>query len=265
VAYYGHDLHFLRMREQAGVTGGDENSRAIREMERQERGMWRGADVVLYPSEDEAARVRELEPGVDARAITAYAYDRFATEATPDGRGGILFVAGFAHPPNVDAATWLVRDIMPLVWREEPGARLALVGANPTAEVLALAGGQVEVTGFVSDAELERRYATARVAVVPLRFGAGVKSKVVEALQQGLPLVTTSTGAQGLDGLPGVADVADDPARIAAGIVALLRDDAAWRRASQLGARFAEARFSPAAMGAGLLDACGLPRREDGR
>ncbi|HTM71232.1 MAG TPA: glycosyltransferase family 4 protein, partial [Luteimonas sp.] len=248
-----------------GVTGGDADSRSIREMERQERELWRAADVVLYPSEDEAARVRELEPGVDARAITAYAYERFVSDAVPESREGILFVAGFAHPPNVDAAAWLVRDIMPLVWREEPGARLTLVGANPTADVLALAGAQVEVTGFVSDAELERRYASARVAVVPLRFGAGVKSKVVEALQQGLPLVTTSTGAQGLDGLADVARVADDPARIAAGIVALLRDDAAWRRASALGARYAAARFSPAAMGAALLDACGLPQREEGR
>ncbi|HTM70766.1 MAG TPA: glycosyltransferase, partial [Luteimonas sp.] len=128
VAYYGHDLHFLRMREQAGVTGGNADSRDIREMEQQERALWRGVDVVLYPSGEEAARVRELEPGVDARAITAYAYDRFATDATPDGREAILFVAGFAHPPNVDTAAWLVRDIMPLVWREEPGARLTLVG-----------------------------------------------------------------------------------------------------------------------------------------
>jgi glycosyltransferase involved in cell wall biosynthesis len=265
IAYYGHDVHFTRMREQAAVAGGDTRARAIREMERQERELWCAADVVLYPSADEAALARELEPGVDARAITAYAYDRFVADATPAGRDGILFVAGFAHPPNVDAAQWLVREIMPLVWREEPRARVALVGANPTGEVLALAGDRVEVTGFVSDAELERRYAFARVAVVPLRFGAGVKSKVVEALQQGLPLVTTSTGAQGLDGLGDVSQVADDPARIAAAVVALLRDDAAWRRASQLGARFAEARFSPAAMGAALLDACGLAQPGEGR
>ena len=65
--------------------------------------------------------------------------------------------------------------------------------------------------------------------------------------------------------ISGIAALVGDPARIAAGIVALLRDDAAWRRASALGARYAAARFSPAAMGAALLDACGLPQREEGR
>ncbi len=266
VAYYGHDLHFRRMHEQAAQAGGDDAARLRREaeaMQARERALWRRHDVVLYPSEDEAAQVRALEPAVDARAVLPYAYDRFVDDAMPAGRAGVLFVAGFAHPPNVDAARWLVEAIMPAVWARRPGVRLSLVGSNPTAEVLALAGERVEVTGFVSDAELQRRYGAARVAVVPLRFGAGVKSKVVEALQQGLPLVTTSVGAQGLPGVEAASSVADDPVALADAILAWLDDDQAWLSASRAGAAYAGARFSRAALQATLHGALGIAAREE--
>jgi glycosyltransferase involved in cell wall biosynthesis len=262
VVYYGHDLHFRRMRDQASVSPeGDARSELLRAagtMETRERAIWRRSDGVLYPSEDEAAQVRALEPAVDARAITPYAYEHFADEAVVDGRGDLLFVAGFAHPPNVDAARWLVEAIMPKVWAVRPDARLSLVGSNPTAEVLALAGERVEVTGFVDDAELQRRYAHARVAVVPLRYGAGVKSKVVEALQQGLPLVTTSVGAQGLPGVEATCAVADDEAALAEHLLQLLADDAAWRSQSRLGAAYARAHFSRDTLRTQLASALGI-------
>ena len=259
IVYYGHDLHFSRMRNEAEIVETDSGHlRRAEQMEALERSLWRRADVALYPSQEEAEQVRDLEPGVDARAITAYAFDLFHHDAEPTSREGVMFVAGFAHPPNVDAAEWLVRDVMPEVWRQAPEVKLSLVGANPTDRVKALAGDRVEVTGFVSDAELQRRYRCARVAVVPLRFGAGVKSKVVEALQQGLPLVTTAIGAQGLPGLEEVSTVAEQPIVIAQAVLALLADNDAWRQASRAGAAYAQARFSRESMQVTLLDACGI-------
>ena len=262
VMYYGHDLHFRRMRDQAALSPeGDTRNALLRgaeTMETRERAIWRRSDGVLYPSEDEAAQVRALEPAVDARAITPYAYEHFADEAVVDGRGDLLFVAGFAHPPNVDAARWLVESIMPRVWAQRPEARLSLVGSNPTAGVLALAGDRVEVTGFVDDAELQHRYARARVAVVPLRYGAGVKSKVVEALQQGLPLVTTSVGAQGLPGVDATCAVADDEAALAGYMLELLADDAAWHKRSRLGVAYARAHFSRDTLRTQLASALGI-------
>ncbi|HSD17989.1 MAG TPA: glycosyltransferase [Thermomonas sp.] len=262
VVYYGHDLHFRRMRDQAALSPqGDARNellRAAEVMETRERVVWRRSDGVLYPSEDEAAQVLALEPAVDARAVTPYAYEHFVDQATVQGRGDLLFVAGFAHPPNVDAACWLVESIMPKVWERRPEARLSLVGSNPTTEVLALAGERVEVTGFVDDGELQRRYAQARVAVVPLRYGAGVKSKVVEALQQGLPLVTTSVGAQGLPGVEATCAVADDAATLADHLLELLADDAAWQRQSRLGAAYARAHFSRDTLRMQLASALGI-------
>ncbi len=252
VTYYGHDLHFRRMQAEAGVTGRESLAAEARTMEEQERALWRGVDHVLYPSQDEADAVRALEPQAPASAIVPYAFDHFVTDAVPGFRRGILFVAGFGHRPNIDAATWLVGEVMPRVWSRRPDVRLSLVGSNPTPEVRALVGERVEVTGYVDDAELSRRYGVARVAVVPLRYGAGIKGKVVEALQQGLPLVTTGVGAQGLAGLAEVCQVADEADRMADALLRLLEDDAAWSCASAAGAAYAQSRFSRQALSASL-------------
>ena len=116
---------------------------------------------------------------------------------------------------------------------------------------------------MVSDEALARRYRGARVAVVPLRYGAGVKSKVVEALQQGLPLVTTTVGVQGLPAAEASCVVADDAAGIAAGIIGLLDDDAAWQRRSADGSAYAAAHFSADAMRRDLLSALAIGTREE--
>ena len=252
VTYYGHDLHFRRMLAESAVTGRDSLVVEARTMEEEERALWRGVDHVLYPSQEEAEVVLALEPQVHASAIVPYAFDHFVADAVPVGRDGVLFVAGFAHPPNIDAATWLVGEVMPRVWSRRPDVRLSLVGSNPTPEVRALAGERVDVTGYVDDAELSRRYGVARVAVVPLRYGAGIKGKVVEALQQGLPLVTTGVGAQGLAGLAEVCQVADEADRMADALLRLLEDDAAWSCASAAGAAYAQSRFSRQALSASL-------------
>lgn len=256
VVYYGHDLHFERMAMEARRAGESlEGSEQILALERQ---AWQQSDVVLYPSTTEVDAVQRLLPGTDVRVVAPYAYRTFNTQATPQGRAGVMFVAGFAHGPNVDAARWLVQEIMPLVWASHPQLRVSLVGSNPTAEVIALAGERVEVTGFVTDAELERRYAAARVAVVPLRFGAGVKGKVVESMQQGLPLVTTGVGAQGLAGVEDVVPVVDEPGTIAAALCVLLDDDQQWLHVSRNACAFVQARFSPEAMAETLVDALSL-------
>ncbi|MDO9708727.1 methyltransferase domain-containing protein [Paracraurococcus lichenis] len=260
VAYYGHDLHFARMRREAEVTGIPETGRRAELMLSAELRLWAGSDVVLYPSEEEAAEVRRLAPGTDARVVLPFAFAEFPRRSVvPPPDGGILFVAGFAHRPNVDAAVWLVREILPLVRQVRPGVGLVLAGSHPTTEVTALAGNGVEVTGMLSVEDLAARYAAARVAVVPLCFGAGVKLKVVEALQQGLPLVTTPVGAQGLPGLEQVLPVVEAPQAMAEALIRLLQDDAAWREQSARQSEFAEARFSREALGESLLSALTAP------
>lgn len=254
VLYYGHDIHYLRLDEQLKLQSGNARLRAERDAARkQEQHVWERSDTVYYPSEAETQVVRTwLErhaPKAHAVTVPAYAYPEpprqpFARLAE---REGIVFVAGFAHPPNADAAEWLVREVLPHVRVRHPDVPLALVGSSPPDRVMALRGAGVEVTGFVSDEELASRYARARVVTAPLRFGGGVKGKVVEAMWHGVPCVTTRAGVQGLAAARESLGVADDPETFAALVCRYLEDDAAWRESSALGQSFVRDHYTEAA------------------
>nr|WP_314074546.1 glycosyltransferase [uncultured Roseococcus sp.] len=249
IVFYGHDLHHARFQRELEATGNASLQAEATRLLAEERRAWLDADLSLYPSEEEARAVRELEPGARVRAIVPYALPELdRPDPVPEGRQDLLFVAGFGHSPNEDAALWLARDILPAILAAQPATRLTLAGSNPTPAVQALASRNIEVTGFVSDEELARRYASARVIVCPLRYGAGVKMKVVEALHQGVPLVTTTVGAQGLDGLDQTVDVVDRAEDFAAAVLRLLTDDREWKLRSEAEARFIRGRFSARAM-----------------
>jgi len=249
VLFYGHDLHHVRMRGEFERTQDAGLQKQAQEMQRIEEQVWRDVDVIYYPSAAETEIVTSELPNAVARTMQPYYFEPIAVAGESQRRRtSLMFVAGFAHAPNVDAAKWLVEEIFPLVWARVPAATLALVGSNPTDEVKALAGERIRVTGYVSDEVLTGLYADAGVAVVPLRFGAGVKGKVVEALHHGVPIVTTSIGAQGLQGLESVAAICDSPQEIADAIVRLMKDTQAWMAASVSGVDYIQANFSSRTM-----------------
>jgi O-antigen biosynthesis protein len=242
--FYGHDLHFARLKMQATVLNSRKLARQGELMERVERKIWKAVDLALYPSKEEAETARILEPTANIEAILPFCFDVFPTLRRAPTNRDLMFVGGFMHAPNVDAALWLVQAILPIVRRSVPDARLWIVGSNPTTKVKSLAADNVFVAGYISAEALDQKYQTVRAAVVPLRFGAGIKLKVVEALHQGVPLVLTSIGAQGLPGVADVAVVADDPEKIAAAVVDLLTDDEAWYSQSNKELAFARKHFS---------------------
>lgn len=246
VIFYGHDLHYLRMLGEYKNTKDSALLKQAGKMRELEESLWSKVDVVYYPSSSETQAVLSLLPKAVARTVPLFYFEQeesYVGRMQRD-RHLLMFVAGFGHPPNVDAAKWLVADIFPLVQNCIPDARLMLVGSNPTAEVRALETESVRVTGFVSDEELTQLYRRVGVAVVPLRFGAGVKGKVIEALHYGLPLVTTSVGMQGLDGLDSVVPVSDDLTKIAASIVAIMEDSDYWDALSSGQRAYSRSHFS---------------------
>ncbi len=260
--YYGADLHFRRMRMQASVEGDRSIGRQADHVERLERAVWRSVDVVLYPSDEESAVVTGMEPGVNARTLLPYCFADFAVSRVPPSTPTILFVGGFAHQPNQHAVRWFIEHVLPKVHARMPGAKLAIVGSNPPPDILALAGERISVSANVSEARLRSYYRASRVAVVPLHYGAGVKLKVVEALRDGLPLVTTSIGAQGLDGLGAVASIQDDADGIANALCQLLTDDVLWIERSDAQIEYATKRYSEAEFRASVTAALAqVPRR----
>jgi len=245
--YYGHDLHFARLQKEFEVSGNQKLLRQADSEKSREMAVWKAADVVYYPSQVETDTVLQMAPQVNARTLPPYFFERRPKLDTAESlveRRHIIFVAGFGHPPNVDAAKWLVGDILPRIRAVVPDVHLMLVGSNPTDEVKALAGPSVNVTGYVTDERLAELYDLARVAIVPLRFGAGVKNKVVEAMNFGTPLVTTSVGVQGMPGLDAFLPISDDPARLAEYVIDLLRNDEHWFAVSDAGREYVAGNFS---------------------
>jgi len=194
------------------------------------------------------------------------AYDDVVTGAqdAPGARDGILFVGGFGHPPNIDGALWFVREVLPVIRETHPDVPVVLAGSNPTDEVRALESSGVTVTGFVSDEVLAELYRTSRVAIAPLRFGGGVKGKVIEAMRHGLPQVTTSTGVQGLDLTKDFVFAEDTAEGFAARVVQLLSDDTAWLARSTSAQAFVREHFSADAVFRVLANDLPPPVKDEG-
>ena len=162
-----------------------------------------------------------------------------------DTRDGLLFVAGFGHPPNVDAALWFCTDVLPLIRRDLGDVPVRLVGSNPPPEIRALAGDGVEVTGWVP---ATTPYITSsRLSIAPLRYGAGVKGKVNLAMSYGLPVVATSPSIEGMHLRAGEdVLVADDAEGFAAAIERGYTDKALWEKLARNGVDNIERHFSRA-------------------
>jgi glycosyltransferase involved in cell wall biosynthesis len=266
VVFYGHDLHFARMLLEPGAADSPAKRAEIARMETLERRIWRMVDMALYPSEEEVAKIRALEPQVRVRSVPPYVVrTRPVREVAPPASGGIVFIGGFLHTPNVDAAIWLAGEILPAIRRSGLDVPLTIMGSHPPSEVLALAGRGIEVRGFVPDEELAAAYARARLAICPLRYGAGVKLKVVEAMAQGVPVVTTEIGAQGLPHLATVCDIAGTTETLADAAVRLLSDDTLWLERSATQTRYVAQRFSPEAIGRSLTAAFAEAGLKSGR
>ncbi len=102
----------------------------------------------------------------------------------------ITFVGNMNYPPNIDASIFLVREIMPIVWKSKPNATVQLAGANPHTSVVALASERVTVTGWVND--IRDCYHKSRIFVAPMRTGTGLQNKLLEAMAVMLPCITTT-------------------------------------------------------------------------
>ena len=171
-----------------------------------------------------------------------------------------MFLGGFNHPPNVDAVETFLAEIWPLLRARAPSASFVVAGADLPDRLRAREGEGVTMAGHVAD--LATLFRCCRVSVAPLRFGAGQKGKIVTSLSHGVPVVTTSVGAESMGLVHGeTAMLADDPGRFAECVHRLMVDDELWMRLSDAGLSHVSAAFDYGQVRdklAGLLDMLGL-------
>jgi len=237
--YYTHDLHHLRLERQQQVDPGAVSAADIEGMRRLEKDVVDVVDGVLYLSDSERDEaVRRLQPRSRAHVLPPPLAGRRAS-AGHGQRSDLVFLGGFRHPPNVDAALYFIHEVMPLLRQAGSGLRLHLVGASPPDQLQKLAGPDVIVHGHVDD--LDGLLASRRIAVAPLRYGAGVKGKVLTMLGAGVPVVGTAVAAEGLGLRDGVTFLrAEEPADFARSILELHRSEDLWQSIADAAHRHGE-------------------------
>ena len=247
IIYYGHDLHFLRVMREYELTG---EKRLIAESEswkEKELSLMRKADISYYPSEVEEQAVHAIDPSIRVKAIPAYLFDDVQdAEYDAQMRKDLFFIGGFGHGPNVDAVKWLAKEVMPLLREKLPQIQIHIVGSNMPKEIRDLEGNGLVMEGAVSDERLAELYAQCRLNIVPLRYGAGIKGKVVESMRFGLPVVTTSCGAEGIMNAQDCLVVADTAQELVESITLLYENEEKLNAISKAGVAYVRAHYSQA-------------------
>jgi glycosyltransferase involved in cell wall biosynthesis len=213
-----------------------------------QRRVWSRFDALQVFTERDAQAVAMLAPELANRVwVNPFAVELPAPDDLEEEPDTMLFAGNYTHPPNVDAALWLGREIMPRVADLHPSVELSIIGPYAPTEVRGLDGPGVRFLGQVPDLDpLLRRTA---VVMAPVRTGGGMRMKVLEAMAHAKPVVTTPRGSEGLapDGAALPLEIGEDAEALAQAAVGLLRDQDARRDLGGRARSFVEAHHSPQA------------------
>jgi GT2 family glycosyltransferase len=221
------DAHFIRLQREFEVSGDPKVAEAARRYRKLEVSLARASDLIWCNSSEDKRVMEQEAPGKRIEVIPTI-HELHGRGKPFTERQDLLFVGNLAHRPNSDAVHFLLKEIFPLIERSLPDVKLFIVGDNVPAEIAAYANANIRVTGYVAD--ITPLFENCRVFLAPVRFGAGVKGKVGESMSYGLPVVTTSIGAEGF-GLTNESNamIAEVPADFAAAAVRLYSEDQLWQ------------------------------------
>lgn len=224
------DIHYLREEREAELVNDNSLKRKAIENKKRELSVYSKADLITTVTEADRTELRKYIKDKPIFILTDVHDPR---ENTPDfdQRKDLLFVGNFNHKPNEDAVLYFVKEIFPSIKEKLPDVKFYVVGNNPTEKIKALTSNNIIITGWVPD--VKEYIDKCRVEVVPLRYGAGNKGKVGEALSSGIPIVTTSIGAEGMGIEDGVhAFISDEPKKFSDRVVELYQSKETWQKFS---------------------------------
>jgi glycosyltransferase involved in cell wall biosynthesis len=217
-----------------------------RKMQRYEGEVCRTVKRVIAVSEEDARNMRSEYGAKRVAPIpTGVDIDYFAPPAAAASTADLIFVGSMDWIPNIYGVQWFVKEILPLIRKGRPGCSLVIAGRRPKPEVLRLAekDSGIRITGTVND--IRPHLWTSGISVVPLKIGGGTRLKIYEAMAAGIPVVSTTVGAEGLDVRNGEdIHIADSPEDFAARCLELLNDNAASRRMANAAMEMVRSRYS---------------------
>ena len=256
VIYSVADLHHLRLARQAEVEQRPELAEASQRVRAAELSAARYVDGVITHSSFEAALLRRDLPDAKVHTIPWSVVPR-PTAVPFAERRGLAFIGSYGHAPNLDAAWWLIQEVMPLVREQDDGIECLLVGSNMPDSLKSAVAPGIRPVGRID--HLPGLFDQVRLTVAPLAFGAGVKGKVLDSLAAGVPCACTPVAAEGMD-LPDAlsATIAPDAAGLAATILRLHGDEAFNQACSAAGLAYVAAMLSETRLDSLMREVVGL-------
>ncbi|SLM29963.1 putative Glycosyltransferase [Desulfamplus magnetovallimortis] len=235
------DIHYVREFRQAEIELDDNMRRRAVKTRQKELANAVMSDVVFTVTEDDKKHLLKEIPSLDCFVLPNI-HRKLPFDISWEDTDGLVFIGNYNHPPNEDAVFYFVENVLPLVQKKIPDICLYLVGSYMKDAMKALASESIKAVGWVEDVEPE--LVKRRVMVSYLRYGAGMKGKIGQAMSLGLPVVSTTIGAEGM----GLKDqenvmVADDPEVFAEKICQLYSDKKVWEAISGNSRKYIYSRY----------------------
>lgn len=236
------DLHYLRETRQAEISDNKNLLAEAKRTKEKELNVYQKADCITTVTENDRQVLKKELPDKSVLILTDV-HDPKETKIPFEERKDLLFIGNFNHNPNEDAVLYFVKEIFPTIQKAIPDIVFKIVGNNPTEKIKKLESKNIFVSGWVP--EVEPYLSSCRVSVVPLRYGAGNKGKVGETLSHGLPMVSTSIGAEGM----GIINeehsfVSDDPQKFSEYCIELYNNKSIWENFSVKGKDLIASQYS---------------------
>lgn len=223
--YFCHDIHSLREYRLAINAGKQDLAQSILDKEKNEIRIFKAMDFSYTPSTYEKEYLMDKHDVHKVGVLPLFLSEkdsRIEHARQMPNQYQVTFVGSMRHTPNHDAVIWFIKEVLPNIKNRK--IIINIIGPNPTDKLYNLAKNHknIIVHGAVSEEQLSKLYSQSKVVVIPLLSGAGVKGKVIESFKNGIPIVSTSIGLEGIDGVSDILSGFDDAKSFAGQVDKLL-------------------------------------------
>ncbi|MFA7074606.1 MAG: glycosyltransferase [Endomicrobiaceae bacterium] len=245
ILYYGMDMYFVREYSIYQLNGLKKNLKASKYYKKIELLLYKKSDILLTISSKEAKDMASFTKNKNIYVMPCFFYKNFPFSGySANARKNLIFAGGERELANKDGVQWFCERILKYILHKIPDIKLFIAGFYENSFINKYSSGNIIFKGNISDDDLDALYSSVRVALAPLRFGAGVKGKVVEALSHGIPVISTDFGTEGIPDVESVIHTANDEKSFAGKIISAYNDCRYLEETSRLSLNFAKEHFS---------------------
>jgi O-antigen biosynthesis protein len=231
------DLHFLREDRKAAISKSQKDIESAKSLRDLELGIIKKADATILLSTYEMELVGKLVPERKLFHLPIVRDIPGRSGVSWEDRRDIVFIGGYNHPPNIDAVQYFVNKVWPHLRANGFSGRFIIAGSDMPSSFSSLAAKDIIVRGYIPD--LSDLFGKIRLSVAPLRYGAGMKGKVITSLAYGVPCIATSIAVEGTDLVPGKDIIVEDaPKEMARLIHKIYHDKSKWEKLSEAGLQY---------------------------